>query len=236
MSDRPDKILQKLLKGFESFRKEHYETHPDKMRDLVENGQKPEALVFSCSDSRSAPEMVLGAEPGEIFVGRQIAALVPPYDPDDEDDTVAASIEFAVNTLGVQHIIVVGHTSCGGIQGLADDLKDGAVGHWIQRAREIKERAKQKLGGNTSDRKALVAEMERESVLWSLENLRGYPAVQKAMKDGRLQIHGWQFDMKKGEINAYDPQSRSFIPLSKDEEKNAGAEQIKKAPYRKFRR
>ncbi|TNE32789.1 MAG: carbonic anhydrase [Alphaproteobacteria bacterium] len=211
-----DDILKKLVKGFEAFRKEHYETNPDKMKDVVENGQRPKALVFSCADSRNSPEMLMGTEPGDIFVGRQIAALVPPYDKDDKDDTIAASVEFAVNTLKVEHIIVMGHTSCGGIQGLVNDLSEGSVGHWVQRAREMKDKVKAKLGDKANDHDTLLAEVEKESILWSLENLRKYPAVDAALKEGRLQIHAWQFDMKKGEMNAYNPQTHQFEPVATD--------------------
>jgi|TARA_R110002124_G_scaffold153923_2_gene320953 carbonic anhydrase len=209
-----DDILKKLVKGFEAFRKEHYETNPDKMKDVVENGQRPKALIFSCSDSRNGPEMLMGVEPGDIFVGRQIAALIPPHDEKDDDDTIAATIEFAVNTLKVDNIIVMGHTSCGGIKGLVDGVRSGAVGSWIQRAREIKDKVKLRLGDKASDKDLLLAEVEKESVLWSVENLRKYPVVEKALQEGRLQIHAWHFDMQNGVLNAYNPQTHSFEPLS----------------------
>lgn len=156
----------------------------------------------------------MGVEPGDIFVGRQIAALIPPHDEKDDDDTIAATIEFAVNTLKVENIIVMGHTSCGGIKGLVDGVRSGAVGSWIQRAREIKDKVKLRLGDKASDKDLLLAEVEKESVLWSVENLRKYPVVEKALQEGRLQIHAWHFDMQNGVLNAYNPQTHSFEPLS----------------------
>lgn len=202
-------FLDDLLKGFNKFREENYELNPERMKDLIENGQHPDALVIACSDSRSCPEEVFDRKPGEIFVGRHIAALVPPHDPTDEDDTVAASIEYAVEHLKVKHIIVVGHTHCGGIAGLASDVKEGAVGHWIQRAREIIANVESKLGKNLSDAEKLKA-MEQESIVWSLNNLKTYPAVQKAVKEGGLELNAWQFDMAGGKLLAYDEDNSSF--------------------------
>ena len=219
-----DDALNKLIKGFESFRKENYELNPERMQDLVENGQKPSTLVISCCDSRSSPDMFLTAEPGEIFVGRQIAALIPPFDEKDLDDTVAASIEYAVDHLHVEDIIVIGHSCCGGIEALAKDVTEGAVGQWIQRAAEIIERVENKHGVQQSHDQ-LVEEMERESILWSLDNLSGYPSVEKAVKDGKLRLHGWQFEMKKGELRGYDPKTKTFSPLAPEDQAQAASAQ-----------
>jgi len=215
-----DDALKKLIDGFKSFRKENYELHPDRMKELVENGQHPKTLVIACCDSRSGPETVLGADPGEIFVGRQIAALIPSHDDVDTDDAIAASIEYAVDALQVENIIVIGHSNCGGIDGLAKDFNDGAVGEWIQRGHEIKERVEKKHGTNLPHAE-LAEKMERESVLWSLENLREYPSVKKAMKEGRLQVHAWQFEMTHGELKAYNPQTQNFDVLAGDDDQNA---------------
>ena len=202
-------FLDDLLRGFNKFREENYELNPERMKDLIENGQHPAALVIACSDSRSCPEEVFDRKPGEIFVGRHIAALVPPHDPTDEDDIVAASIEYAVEHLKVKHTIVVGHTHCGGIAGLASDVKEGAVGHWIQRACEIITNVESKFGKDLSDGEKLKA-MEQESIVWSLNNLASYPVVQKAVKEGKLELHAWQFDVVNGKLLAYDEDRGSF--------------------------
>lgn len=220
-----DKSLKKLVDGFNRFRHENYTLNPERMKDLVENGQHPKTLVIACCDSRSCPETLLDTDPGEIFVGRQIAALVPPFDAQDSNDTVAASIEYAVEVLGVEDIVIVGHSSCGGIEGLAKDVDTGAVGQWIQRGREIKERVEKKIG-KTAELKKLAPEMERESVVWSLENLRKYPAVDKALKAGTLKIHGWQFDMKNGCLQSYNAKTKKFERLS--DAKNTISQQPKK--------
>ncbi len=208
-------FLKEMLAGFDNFKKENYLLNPDRMKDLIENGQHPDALVIACSDSRSCPEEVFDRKPGEIFVGRHIAALVPPHDPTDEDDTVAASIEYAVEHLKVKHIIVVGHTHCGGIAGLASDVKEGAVGHWIQRACEIIDNVESKFGKDLSDSEKLKA-MEQESIVWSLNNLKTYPVVRKAVKEDGLELHAWQFDMGNGKLLAYDEDKGSFKLIAGD--------------------
>ncbi len=197
-------VLKKLTDGFEVFRKENYEVNPERMARLIKDGQSPEALVIACSDSRSCPESVFDTEPGDIFVSRHIAALVPPYDASDNDNTIAASIEFAVMTLEVKHIIVVGHTHCGGIQALAQNVQSGAVGSLIQRAREIREIVQQK-SDKPLDNADTIKKMELESIIWSFNNLKNYPCVKKAIKNDKLSIHGWQFDMEYGTMLEYAP-------------------------------
>ncbi len=107
--------IDRLIAGFRAFRARHYEARPELMRELVTVGQSPAVMMIACSDSRLDPALLLGTEPGELFIVRNVANLVPPYGPDDGLHGTSAALEFAVRDLGVQHIIVLGHSGCGGI-------------------------------------------------------------------------------------------------------------------------
>lgn len=224
----PD-IINRLLDGFKSFSDDKYRKDPkEAMKKLVEDGQDPDVLVIACSDSRSGPGTIFEADPGEIFVGRHIAALVPPYDPERKGCAVAAEIEYAVNTLHVDHIVVLGHTECGGVKGLVDGLKGGPVGEWMQQADDVLSRTRKKCGPAEPEQIRKTA--EKESIAWSVENLMTYPAVQKAVKDGKLKLHGWQFDMAKGSLKAYDPATKDFAEIGGADR---DAQSNDNAPHRK---
>ncbi len=207
----PD-IIDRLLDGFKSFSDDKYRKDPrEAMKKLVEDGQDPDVLVIACSDSRSGPGTIFQADPGEIFVGRHIAALVPPYDPERKGCAVAAEIEFAIESLQVKHIVVLGHTECGGVKGLVSGLPDGPVGEWMQQADDVLTRTRKKCGPAEPEKIRKTA--EKESIAWSVENLMTYPAVKKAVKEGKLQLHGWQFDMAEGSLKAYDPATKEFVAI-----------------------
>jgi carbonic anhydrase len=176
---------------------------------LAEDGQRPRAMVISCCDSRVHVTSIFGAEQGEFFIHRNIANLVPPYSPDGDHHGTSAAVEYAVNALHVAHIIVLGHSKCGGIQGCHEmcagkapelEEKSSFVGRWMDILRPGYERVK-----DIEDEPARLRALEQEAVLVSLENLLGFPFVTEARKAGRLSLHGLWTDIAEGTLEAYVP-------------------------------
>ena len=192
--------INRLIAGFKSFRETYYDQQPDFYRSLVEKGQSPEVMVIACSDSRVNPSIIAKAEPGELFIVRNVANLVPPYEPDSRYHGTSAAIEFAVRDLGVKHIIVLGHSHCGGIRWLCEGHEDGKKRRFLDGWMSIVEQARnEKLPGD-----AQLRHVEREAVKVSLDNLLTFPWVKKRVEDERLKLHGWWFDLEVGELLAHE--------------------------------
>ena len=201
-----------LLAGYRSFKDDRYVREHDRYRSLAENGQTPEVMIVACCDSRSAPETVFSAAPGEIFVVRNVANLVPPYEPDGAYHSTSAALEFAVQSLRVRHILVLGHGRCGGVRAVlrpaAEPLSPGDfIGKWMKllgpAASEIE------AAGPRSDAERQTA-LERASVRHSIANLRTFPCVSILEDRGRLSLHGAWFDIADGELWTMDPASGAF--------------------------
>ncbi len=199
---------QTLLKGFEYFRQEYYE-HTHLMDKLAREGTHPDFFFIGCIDPRSGLQTIFHADPGRMFGDRVMAALVPPY---EEGSDFNASLTYAVKYKQVKHIVILGHTQCGGIEALVSGLDDSAIAGWMQNARPALERARQKPACH--DHETLCAETEKQAVILGLHNLLTYPAVREAFEAGAVTINGWLFDMKAGEILGYDPDENEFLPLS----------------------
>ena len=191
--------INRLIAGFKSFRETYYDQQPDFYRSLVEKGQSPEVMVIACSDSRVNPSIIAKAEPGELFIVRNVANLVPPYEPDSRYHGTSAAIEFAVRDLGVKHIIVLGHSHCGGIQALCADHEEVANREFIHGWISIVENARD----NSLDGEAQLRHVERQAVKVSLDNLLSFPWVNSRVEDGSLTLHGWCFDLEAGELLAH---------------------------------
>ncbi len=190
--------IGRLIAGFESFRKTYYEEQPGFYRSLVEKGQRPDVMVIACSDSRVNPSIIAKAEPGELFVVRNVANLVPPYEPDSHYHGTSAAIEFAVRDLDVEHIIVLGHSHCGGIRCLCEGHENAGDREFIDGWMSIVEQARDdSLEGEARRRHA-----ERQAIKVSLDNLLSFPWLKKRVDDGRLKLHGWWFDLEAGELLA----------------------------------
>ena len=188
--------IDQIISGFKSFHKEYYEDNPEFYQTLVEKGQSPEVMVIACSDSRVDPSIIAKAKPGEIFVVRNVANLVPPYDPNTNYLGTSACIEFAVQDLGVKHIIVLGHSHCGGIKRLCE--RSGAtegrefIDGWLSIAKLA---LASHLEGNEKYR-----QVEREAVRISLNNLLTFPWLKTKFDQGDLELYGWFFDLESGEL------------------------------------
>lgn len=185
---------------------------------LAEQGQHPRAMVVSCSDSRVEPQKIFGADPGELFIVRNVANLIPPHAPDEAHHGTSAAIEYAVQHLGVAHIIVMGHSSCGGVKachamcsGTAPELEGETsfIGRWVDILRpgfdEVKKRA---LPEDTQ-----LAALEQQGVRVSLQNLMTYPFVADAVETGHLSIHGVWFEIGTGRMMAFDGTAQDFQPI-----------------------
>lgn len=195
--------LQRLLAGFAQFRHHHFEVDHD-LYDSLLDGQRPEVMVIACSDSRTDPAIICGARPGDLFVIRNVAALVPLPTSDGQPHGTAAAIEFGVVGLGVRHIVVLGHSFCAGVRCLLEH-DPGArrfdyVSDWMGVAREVRAEMD---GLVTEAERALIARRaEQAAVLASLRHLAAYPFVAERVADGRLALHGWYFHFGWGVLQA----------------------------------
>jgi carbonic anhydrase len=204
-----------FLAGFERFQ-EKYFAGDDSVFARLRQGQNPRALVISCCDSRADPGMLMGAGPGDIFVVRNVANLVPPYRNGAEMPGIRADIEFAVKGLNVEHIIILGHSGCGGIRALMDgegitENHYEFIGTWVSIARAARERVLRELAGESDAVQARAC--ERWAISLSLDNLLSFPWIRERVEAGKLALHGWYFDIDAGELLAYSPETMSFAPL-----------------------
>ncbi|WP_353858936.1 carbonic anhydrase [Azospirillum formosense] len=222
-----DVPIRQLLAGMKGFRARYYERRPDSMRQLVEQGQKPKILMIGCSDSRVDPALLTEAEPGEMFVVRNVANLVPPYQPDGSYHGTSAAIEYAVRVLQVSHVIVLGHALCGGIQGLirlrkGEPDQNDFVSPWVSIASAALDPYIPPASGDTDDerRKAEFERLqqkpdviERAAVRTSVDNLMTFPFVRERVEAGTLELHGWWFDLDSGDLWAINSQTKMFEPV-----------------------
>lgn len=207
-------VMTRLLSGYRKFKAKYYEK-TDFFDSLVEYGQQPKVLVIACCDARVDPAIVTQSHPGDMFVVRNVANLVPPFQTDLQYHGTSAAIEFAVKELKVSDIIVFGHQYCGGIDALfstSDAPSQTDFLHaWMSIAQPAKEQVLRDHAGAT--RKEQNHHCEKASLSTSLDNLRTFPWISEQLMDGSLSIHGWYFDMDQGLIKSFDPDSGLFTPL-----------------------
>jgi len=203
---QPDPLLpQPLLAGYGRFRSGRYAAEHDRYRQLGEGAQRPSTMVIACSDSRSAPEVIFDAGPGEIFVLRNVAALVPEYAPDRGAHAASAALEYAVLALAVSSIVVLGHGRCGGIAAAVDAgvplSTTDFIGTWVAGIRDLVPAATAAAGGD-ADAAAVRLAIERASIERSLANLRTFPWIRAREDAGDLGLSGAWFDIAQGELHA----------------------------------
>jgi carbonic anhydrase len=206
-----DEVVNKLKNKFKDFKTDKFLAEPELFNKLAKQ-QEPKVMLISCIDSRCNPTMLLGLEPGEAFVVRNVAALVHPYHEQhlEHENGIGAATQFAVSVMNVEHIVVVGHSSCGGIKALMsrDDFTTDLVGGWVKIALPAKKKAH--LHSHQAHHNGELAHheqmsvAEKEAVNVSLKNLLTYPFIEERVKDGRLQIHGMHYDLTEGKLTCWD--------------------------------
>ena len=223
--------LVKLFDGIKNFQQRAYEQDTASMKGLVEDGQHPKILLIACSDSRVDPAILTNAEPGDLFVLRNVANLVPAYDIESKYDGARAAIEYAVRDLEVEHIVILGHARCGGINALLKTLSGQKIqrdfiGDWVSLAMDgcihyaFDQIVKSNNGlgesqyevdfDNLLDHQHLV---ERAAIRGSLDNLLTYPWIKQRIDAGILNLHGWWFDLESGDLWATDADNTVFLPV-----------------------
>jgi carbonic anhydrase len=207
-----------LLDGYRAFRNGRLREEQDRFSTLAVEGQRPETMIIGCCDSRVSPEVIFGARPGEIFVARNVANIVPPYRPDGEHHGTSAALEFAVLALDVRHIVVLGHARCGGVRAYAErragnpqSLSTGDfIGAWIALLEESAGTMAAVRDENPQD---FAARLEIASLAGQLANLRTFPFVQAREDAGALSLHACFFDIATGKLAWLDPASGRLCPV-----------------------
>jgi carbonic anhydrase len=201
--------MQKLIEGYRRFRGQQWPERRATFERLATRGQSPRAMVVACCDSRVDPTMIFSAEPGELFVLRNVANLVPPYEPDTSFHAASAALEFAVRVLKVDDLIVMGHAMCGGIQALLNSTQQPGGDFLVQWMR-IAEPARQRvLARGSTD---LQSDIELESIKLSLNNLRTFPWIEERVQSGELRLSGTMFDIRSGVLTLLQP-TGEFAPV-----------------------
>ena len=197
-----------LLQRLKQFHADYFPLHQQRFQDLVAQGQHPKTLFIGCSDSRLVPYLLTGAEPGELFIVRNVGALVPPYDGSHGLHGTTAGIEFAVLQLKVKRIVVCGHSHCGAIRAAYEGVPEEALAlrSWLKLTEEAL------LPVQTSPE--ALARTEQRSVVLQLERLMDYPMVRRAVEAGGLTLHGWHYVIEDGDVHVFDAQRGEFIPAS----------------------
>ena len=209
------KELKKLISGFNKFRQQYYLEEPELIKTLVKKGQSPKIMVIACCDSRVSPALVLNAEPGDLFVVRNVSNIVPPCEDDGKSHGTSAAMEFAVKHLGVRHIIILGHSQCGGIRSLMEGEHHSSryefIDPWMSTLTEARDKVLTEFADKSFDEQCYQCELA--GIVSSLNNLHGFPWLKQKIDEGSLFIHGWYFNIGNGELLMQDEASGQFIPV-----------------------
>lgn len=196
--------LNKIIQGYKKFREKYAQGDKSVMERLAYHGQEPKIMLVSCCDSRVDPSLILQCEPGELFTIRNVANIVPPYESDDKHHGTSAALEFGITGLNVKHLIILGHSQCGGIQALlnSEGLKQNDfISGWVSHLQEI----------TPSDS---VDEAAKKALFVSYDNCLSFPWIKERVDNGSLSIHLWFFGIKSGEIQAYSHEQKEFALLA----------------------
>lgn len=207
--------IEKFIAGFKQFQKSYFGESPE-LFDKLKQRQQPRTLIISCCDSRVDPAVLTASEPGDLFVVRNVANLVPPCETGGGHHGISAALEFGVCGLGVENIIVLGHSQCGGIRALMDDtyssVEGGFISEWMSIAAPARDQIRKAFSHETVDIQSRAC--EQAAILLSLGNLLSFPWIEERVKKGTLSLYGWYFDLDKGELLGYDAEKKSMYPLS----------------------
>jgi carbonic anhydrase len=207
--------MKKLLKGLREFKRSYYCSHQDLFEQLSE-GQKPRVLFITCSDSRISPSLLTQTDLGELFVIRNAGNIIPPYGATNGGE--GAAVEYAIHALGIEEVIVCGHSHCGAMKGLLKlpKLEDEMplVYEWLKHSEATRRLLKENYSHLEGE--DLIEMAVAENVLSQLDNLRTYPVVRSKMHQGKINLYGWIYQIETGEVLAYDPDADEFNPLIPD--------------------
>lgn len=206
--------IRRLISGFRRFQQNYFKSD-DVLYQQLGQGQTPKVLMVACSDSRVDPAILTDCRPGDIFVVRNVANLIPPYEPDGHYHGISSAVEYAVQFLKVEHIIVMGHSHCGGIDALMHSTNNPAsefVERWVAIARPARQAVERELPHKSDDLKCRAC--EQAAILISLENLLSFPWIDARVKEGSLAMHGWYFDIEAGQLLGYHPDTGEFETLA----------------------
>ncbi len=222
-------LPERLVSGYEDFLAGRFAREHGRFRDLAKLGQQPRILLIGCCDSRVSPEVIFDSEPGEIFVIRNVANLVPPYAPDDDLHSTSAALEYGVMGLRVQHIVIMGHAGCGGVRAYAEHDLDpyqrplsagDFIGHWIR----LIAPAAAKLGPATEPLDQYCERLALASIIQGLANLRTFPSIATLEERGMLHLHGAYFGILEGKLLALDEATGQFTSVAEEAHAVAFAE------------
>jgi len=207
--------FHKLIDGHKKFKNSTFENYKSEFQALAKDGQKPKVLFIGCSDSRVSPDLIVRSRPGDMFIVRNIGNFVPPYKLNHDFHGTTAVIEYAVSVLKVEDIIVCGHSHCGACEALYDDSiatdkNLTNVSKWLELGQEAKQNATALCQDNKDK---LLQTTEKESIKLQLKRLMTYPVISQLVKDDKLQIHGWYYDIHSGHIYDYDKKHERFEEL-----------------------
>jgi len=204
---------QRLIDGYGAFSSGRLQSEQDRYSELAEHGQTPEIMVIGCCDSRVSPEVIFDARPGELFVVRNVANLVPPYETDGKYHGVSAALEFGVGVLKVKHIVILGHAHCGGVRAFAEGAEPISPGDFVGRWMSLMAPATAKVGPRESmSQQEYLERMEKASIVNTLDNLMTFPRLRKLIERGQVAIHGAYFGVAAGELLIRDERTGEFVP------------------------
>ena len=206
---------EQLIRGFRRFREQHFTRDDALYRQLVAQGQTPRILVVACCDARVDPAIVLDCAPGDLFVIRNVANLVPPSESHVGHHGTSAALEYGVRNLGVQHIIVLGHAHCGGIRTLVEtggaNNPDSFVDDWMHLVEDARAEVERDMPDAPLENR--IHACEQRAILISLRNLMTFPWVRECVEGGSLALHGWYFDIKHGQLLRHNAATDAFEAL-----------------------
>ncbi len=209
--------FEKLIRGYKAFHLNYFKSENKLFKGLVRDGQNPDTLIIGCSDSRADPAILTSSEPGEMFVVRNVAALVPPYKTDSMHHGTSAALEFGVKQLKVKHIIVMGHSMCGGVNAIAHHEITRDKFEFLPQWVDIGASALEEVERTMPDAKPEVHRraLEQAVVRVSLTNLMTFPWIAERVAAKEIELHGWYFDMKTGKLSEFNAEKNAFEDLNK---------------------
>lgn len=209
------KEIKEIIAGFKQFQ-DQWQGGDAELFNSLREGQNPGTMLIACSDSRVDPAILTNAALGDLFVVRNVANLVPPCEPDSGYHGVSAALEYAVCHLKVEHVVIMGHSHCGGIKALMEGVCDcdehSFIAKWVSIVQQAKQQVMEAMPEQTLEIQACAC--EKASILLSLENLMTFPWIRQRVEEGTMALHGWYFDLQSGTLSGYSPDSGNFDILA----------------------